>query len=383
MVHKTHTTNPNGYGQPVRFYKAVAITFLCLTLGLLAVIVFMSAKRAEITIVTRADSVDVNFPVEIRGATTDAPVKGSATSTIITFEKTFQPNGLKKTTTSGSSVGMATLFNDSATAQPLVATTRLLSPTGILYRLKKGVTVPVKGKISAEIYPDKSDESSTINAPTDFNIPGLAAARQKEVYAKSEQSLSGVREVGVISDTDLKQATDAFVEALKEKATEMATSQFTGQKAFGFVSQYTTDSDKKIGTEADSFSLKGKATIVMVSYKPEDLNQYAGTMLSKKIVGSSDVLQSTNGEPVVSFDSYDMTKNSATLKVSYTGTVNLDPNSRQLQKSVFFGKNEDEVRRYVMSLDHVQSVGMNFKPLWNHTVPQVADHVTVMVKQVE
>ncbi len=382
MVHKTHTTGPGGYGQPIRFYKAVAITFLCLTLGLLAVIVFMSAKRADITIITRSDAVDVNFSVMVGAGAPDSPVKGTASSTVITLEKIFKPSGVKKVET-GSATGVVTLYNTSAIAQPLVATTRLLSPNEVLYRLKKGVTVPSNGSIEAEVYPDKIDESSSITKPTTFTIPGLSSARQKEVYAKSTQSLSGTREVGIISESDIKQAREVFIEALKDKAKELAALQFPTQKSFGFIAQYTSEPDKTIGAETDSFVFTGKATVVLVAYKPEDLNQYAAQMLSQKILGNNENLQSTNGEPVVSFDSLDSVKNIATLKVSHTGTVNLDPNSRQLQKSLFFGKSEDEVRRYVMSLDHVQSVEMKFKPLWNHTVPQVADHVTVVVKQVE
>lgn len=383
MVHKTHTTSPNGYGQPVRFYKAVAITFLCLTLGLLAVIVFMSSKRAEITIITRSDSVDVNFPLTLGVGAVDAPIKGTASSTVIAFEKTFQPSGVKQVT-NPAKTGVVTLFNDSATAQPLVATTRLLSPNGILYRLKKGVTVPAKGTVLTEVYPDKSDDSSAISEPTSFTIPGLSASRQKEVYAKSDTPLSGISQVGAVSEDDIKRATDAYIEALKDRAKELATNQSAGaHKAVGFVAQYTADPDKAIGTQTDSFAIKGKATIVLVSYQPNDLQQYSSRMLSQKIIDNNESLQSTNGEPAVSFDSYDPQKNTVTLKVSHTGTVNLDPNSPRLQKSVFFGKNEDEVRRYVMSLDHVQSVEMKFKPLWNHTVPQVADHVTVMIKQVE
>lgn len=383
MVHKIHTTSPNGYGQPVRFYKAVAITFLCLTLGLLAIIVFMSAKRAEITVITRSDSVDVNFPLTLGTGASDAPIKGMASSTVISFEKSFQPAGVKQVT-NPTKTGMVTLFNDSATAQPLVATTRLLSPKGILYRLKKGVTVPAKGTILTEVYPDKSDDSSAISEPSSFTIPGLSTSRQKEVYAKSDTPLTGISQVAVISEDDLKRATDVYVEALKDRAKELAMANQSGaSKAFGFVAQYTADPDKTIGTQTDSFMIKGKATIVIVSYQPEDLHQYASKMLSQKIIDNNESLQSTNGDPTVSFDSYNQLKNTVTLKVSYTGTVNLDPNSPRLQKSVFFGKSEDEARRYIMSLDHVQSVEMKFKPLWNHTVPQVADHVTVLVKQVE
>ncbi len=63
--------------------------------------------------------------------------------------------------------------------------------------------------------------------------------------------------------------------------------------------------------------------------------------------------------------------------------MSLDPNSKDLQRMVFYGKNEEEVRRYVLSLDHVSGVEVKFKPIWNKSVPYVADHVNIVVRQVE
>lgn len=379
MVHTTRATAA-GYGQPVRFYKGVAITFLCLTLGLLALIAFMSAKRVDITIVTKADSVDVSVPVEI-GTNSEGAIKGSVSSTIILFEKSFSPR--TTTSTKTASAGSVTLYNDSGVEQPLVATTRLLTNSGVLYRLKKGVTVAANGKIVAEVYPDKRDSSSDIG-PSSFTIPGLSVSRQKEVYAKSTVQLTGTgtQQVGVITEDDIKLGTAAFVEALKSKASDLAKAKFSDGKGVGYLAQYTADTKAKIGDTVDSFTISGKATVVLANFNTADLTQLATTMLNKKIVDNNDILQSSSSEPSVAFDSFDQVKNVLTLKVTQTGTVNLDPNSPKLQKQVFFGKTEDEVRRYVMSLDHVQSVEMKFKPLWNHTVPQVADHVTVLVTQV-
>lgn len=381
MVHTTRATGPTGYGQPVRFYKAVAITFLCLTVGLLALIAFMSAKRADITIITKADSVDVSVSVEV-GTTTEGAIKGSVTSTVTVFEKSFTPR--TTTTTQTATAGSVTVYNDSGVEQPLVVTTRLLTGSGILYRLKKGVTVPANGKVTAEVYPDKSDASSDIG-PGSFTIPGLSESRQKEVYAKSTTQLSGTgtQQVGIVSEDDIKSAKAAFVEALKSKANDFAKTKFPDGKAVGYVAQYNADSNAKVGATVDSFTISGKATLVLANFKPEDLSQLATAMLNKKIVDNNDVLQSSSAEPSVAFDSYDSVKNILTLKVTQSGTVNLDPNSPKLQKQIFFGKTEDEVRRYMMSLDHVERVEMNFKPLWNHTVPQVADHVKITVKQVE
>ena len=385
MVHTTRTTNPAGYGQPVRFYKAVAITFLVLTLGLLGMIAFMSAKRTDITIVTKAEPVDVSFPVEI-GTAADGAVAGAVSSTIITFEQSFTPRTTTTTASGPANVGgTVTLINDSDTDQPLVATTRLLAPNNVLYRMSKGVTVPAKGTTVVEVYADKKEAANNLNSPVQFTIPGLAEARQKEVYAKSTSKLTatGERQVGIVTTEDISSAMASFNEALKEKAKTLAQAKFPGTEAVGYVAQSTPEASAKIGDTVDSFKVFGKATLVLASFKSQDLAGSATAMLNRKIVDNNDVLESASSQPSVTFENFDAAKNALTLRVTQTGTVNLDQNSTKLQKQVFFGKSEEEVRRYVMSIDHVESVEMKFRPLWNKTVPQVADHVKITIKQVE
>lgn len=385
MVHTTRTTNPAGYGQPVRFYKAVAITFLVLTLGLLAMIAFMSAKRTDITIVTKAEPVDVSFPVEI-GTAADGAIAGAVSSTIITFEQSFTPRTTTTTASGPANVGgTVTLINDSDTDQPLVATTRLLAPNNVLYRMSKSATVPAKGTSVVEVYADKKEAASNLTGPIQFTIPGLAETRQKEVYAKSTGKLTatGERQVGIVTTEDISSAMASFNEALKEKAKTLAQAKFPGTEAVGYVAQSTPEASAKIGDTVDSFKVSGKATLVLASFKSQDLTGSATAMLNRKIVDNNDVLESASSQPSVTFENFDVTKNALTLRVTQTGTVNLDQNSTKLQKQVFFGKSEEEVRRYVMSIDHVESVEMKFRPLWNKTVPQVADHVKITIKQVE
>jgi len=381
MVHTTRAT-PSGYGQPVRFYKGVAITFLVLTIGLLGMIAFMSAKRADIKIITKPEAVDVSFVLPV-GGSTEGAIPGAVTSTVITLEKTFTPKNT--TTTAGAATGgVVTLYNDSTTSQSLVATTRVLSTSNILYRLRNATTVPANGKVTVDVYPDKSGTESNL-APTDFTIPGLSAERQKEVYGKSTSNLSGTgdRKVGVITDEDLKNAATQMSELLKEQATTLAKQRFNNPLATGYVVQFTTENGAKIGDLVDTFVLKGKATVALADFKVEDVNRTATEMLNKKVIDNSEVLQTAAATPTIVFDSYDATKGTLSLKVTHTGTVNLDPNGAILQKTVFFGKSEEEVRRYLMSLDHVEGVEFKFKPLWNSTVPQVADHVKITLTQVE
>jgi hypothetical protein len=280
-------------------------------------------------------------------------------------------------------MGVATLFNDSGVSQPLVATTRLLTADGILFRLKKGVTVPAHGKIDTEVYADKSGKGSEIG-PSKFIIPGLSVARQKVVYAESiAPMVGGLKTLGVVGSEDIKEAeTEMGVELEKAGQEKLVVLHPDLAGAYKVISS-DIKSDKEAGTEAEGFTVSGKAVVVGVFYNKTELTNTLKQELQKKVVGDAEILTTKDAEPQVSLDEYNAETGRAVVKAAGTGLVELNPESSQLQKMIFFGKTRDEVRRYLLSLDHVNGVEIRFSPAWMHTVPHVAEHVNVVVKKVE
>jgi len=102
-----------------------------------------------------------------------------------------------------------------------------------------------------------------------------------------------------------------------------------------------------------------------------------------RAIDDAEIIYPSEEPPAVLLSEYDLDKGTANLDVTYTGVATLNPESKQLQKLMFFGKTKDELRRYLLSLDHVYGVEVNLRPLWTQTVPHVADHINVVVKKVE
>ena len=368
--------------QPVRFYKFIALGFLCVTLILLGTIIFISSKRATITVITKSEPIEVSDTVVIDPVNKDAVIPGFVTSTMIEQEKVFSPEGTK--TEDAPAVGIVTLANDSDQPQSLIATTRVLSKTGVLFRLKDAVTVPAKGSVKASVYADVKGASGNIN-PTTFTIPGLREDKQKVVYAKSDAPMSGgVRTFGVVGQEDIVKAQKVLLEEVKTKGSETL-STVAPEKMTGIfdVIQYTFDEVKEVGQEVDSFTLHIHATIVGVWYDTAKAGAFATDMLNKRVVDNSEILSSSEPAPSISLESYDLGTGTAKLTISHRGLVNIDENSKELEKTMFFGKTEDEVKRYVMSLKHVEGVEMSFKPLWNRSVPHVANNVEIIIREVK
>ena len=89
----------------------------------------------------------------------------------------------------GRAGGMVTIINTTSRAQPLVATTRLLSSNGILFRITKSVVVPARGQVRVAAAADAIGAAGDIE-PTRWTIPGLSRVLQQLIYAESRSAMT-------------------------------------------------------------------------------------------------------------------------------------------------------------------------------------------------
>lgn len=378
MTPYRHETLPEG--QPVRFYKIVAVTFLILTVILLGVIIFSSSKKAVITVTTKQDPVEVNFAVEVNSPEAENKIEGKIVTTTVELFKTYQPTETKELLTGAE--GTMILHNDGSTDQALVATTRLKTSGGAIYRMKNKAMVPANGQVKVEVY---FDEKNTVTSTGvgKLTIPGLNEDRQKIIYATNDTPITGTKKIGVVSEDDLKKANKDLTDEMGLKAKDDLTSGNAGLVSVFKITDQTITTTAKLGEEADQFTLKGRAMIVAVLYKQDEVDVMAKKELAKQIINDAEILQTGDNSATVTLAEFDSIKMSAKLNVYYNGVVTLNAESKQLAKESFFGKSEQEVRRYLLSLDHVKGVEMNFSPAWTRTIPSLADHVSVVVKTTE
>ncbi len=368
--------------QPVRLYKVVALSFLFLTLALLSIILFMSSKRATITIVTKDDVIEVRSLVQVADKGNDKNIiSGVVTSTRFTFSKEFQPTGSREEP--GVAGGKVMLHNEGSLDQPLVATTRLLTPDGVLFRLKQRVTVPANGIIEADVYADQAGPLGNIGPVDHFTIPGLNAEKQKVIYGSSDASMSsGVKKVDIVTLEDVAKAEKEFFVFAEEEGKKLLLSSPDIAGVFE-IKQKNVASDVEQGIEVNAFTITGTVEVIGILYDGRELQERAEKEMMKRLVDESEIIQKIIGDPIVTISQYDLEKGTATLEIVSSGTISINPETNELQKSVFFGKNKDEIRRYLLSLDHVYQVEVKFTPMWVRTVPYVPEHVTIIVRKVE
>ena len=370
------------YDQPVRVYKLIAITFLLITAVLFGVILFLSSKRAVITIESDTSPVETKTSIMVSESPSAAQVPGTVVTVSTSLSQSFSPTGNKEE--EGTSEGTVTITNETSAARTLIATTRLLSPDGVLFRLKDRVSVPANGTVDAEVYADEPGEASDIG-PTTFTIPGLNESSQKVIYAESSQAMrGGVRTIGVLSSSDVKTAEATLKEALLEqaKAELLADAPMNTGSVFKEL-ESTFSSDVEIGEEVSEFTLTGTMTMAGVFYNQEAVTKQAGEMLVSRAVDDNEIIEPSGRAPSVVLESIDVERGIATIEVFVDGTASLNVASEALAKETFFGMSKDEVRRHLLKLDHVRGVEVEFTPAWTLSVPSVPEHVRVIVKSVE
>lgn len=302
----------------------------------------MTSKKATITVVAKADQRIVSLVAKVaKQPDGKDTITGLASSTVFTWSEHFQPTGNK--TTTGVAKGTAVIYNKSNSSQTLVATTRLLTAQGILFRLAERAIVPANGQVTVPVYADQPGSTSDID-PTQFTIPGLSPDRQKQVYAQSTEPMrGGVATIGVLSDSDLKAAQQIYAQKAQAAFAKTLPSTVPGKHLIMALSNQNVVSNHQIGEEVSEFVLNGTSTIIAVTYDAEQLTQLLDRTITDKIDPTIEKVVSSDAEPHIALASYDAKTGTAELTVEHNLLVTLDANVETLSPQHFVGKRKDEI----------------------------------------
>lgn len=366
----------------VNFYRTVATSFLLLTAILLGVVVFFTSKKAEITVIAKEDERPLSFVFNVGSSENDKiSIPGKVATVASRGEETYFPTSSK--TKEGAAKGEVIIYNKSNISQPLVKTTRLLTPQGVLFRLSAGVTVPANGQITASVYADQPGGGGDI-LPSQFTIPGLSEAKRKLIYAESLAPMSGgLLKVGVLTEGDIKAAEADYKEKIKQNFKANSADSDTYNQRIISVNSSNIVSNHRAGDEVSEFMLSGDNQVTIVFYNQNDLMDLIEKEASKKIDLTAEKILSVKNTPTLSILSADTKNGVAEISVNENAVVTLDANAEKLSAQNFAGKTKDEIERYVLGLSHVSAVEIKFSPSWMRTAPSVVDKIKVVVKNVQ
>lgn len=372
---------------PFGAYKKIALTFIILAIGVLGLVAYFAAVRLDITVVPKVKAVtgQASFMIYDRPQDYTIPtggILGMVREMEVQYTGNFPASG---TEVLGAEVaGTVTIVNNYTKDQPLVATTRLLTSSNQLLRLKDSVVVPAGGSVQADVYGDSVDPSFTL-ADTKLTIPGLWAGLQDKIYAEAQAGAVTYKEKNKITVTqaDLDKAIEAAKQALVEKAATDIESAYAsyderlyqiddGSTAFSF--------DSKVGDEKKEFSITMSSKLAVVAFKKDALSGLNQTALDSVLDQGEKLVDDSANAPSFKILSADTKDNVAQAELTVGGAATPDLSKDIIDRSKLVGLTREQLESYLSGLDTIESYQLYFHPSFFEIAPQLVDRITITTK---
>ncbi len=371
---KRQTINP-----PLNIYKKIALSFIILTLILIGLIFYFTLSYAYINVYPNKQEIttDFNFIVVEDPAAENIEegiFNGKIVNQTLEGEKNFMTTGTKQKV--GDIVGKVKLINNLSRDQVLVATTRLLTPEGILFRLKNRVNIPAGDSIEADVYAD--DPSKPLaKADTKFAIPGLSATLQEFVYAEADQDFVADGEmVSAISQEELDQAVESFSEELAQQIF----AEDDSNKAKILTKEIIErEISNEVGDEVSEYMVNLTVKVIGIIFDEKPVQIFAEKVLEGAVSLDKEIVATNSDNLIYEIEKYDLDNKLAQIKTNIAGVVIISEDSEILDKDKLAKLNFDEMKAYLENFDEIEKVEIGFFPSWLKKVPYFQDHIIVRI----
>ncbi len=387
------------HGDGIKFSRRVTVGILAAAVVVLGVVVYLTTGNAAIAIVPIASNLDEQLSVQA------SDVFSSVDSTfnklpgqLITITKTATRSESATGTRDVASKarGTMTVSNEySSTPQTLIATTRFVTASGLVFRTLQSVTVPgstvskgkpVAGTVQVDVIADKPGPAYNVSAGK-FTIAAFQekgdTERAAKIYGTSSAAMSGGASgpSKVVTQADYDKAKADAIADLKQQIADAVAQQSSELRVIDNIepSPNNITATARPDDAADNVSVTATATLTTIAFRQSDLDQLLRDAILKKDhrVVVPDQLQ-------VSFD--DVAFNADTGILSFVAAVNgpaYTPVDIDAVKTAIRGKANAQVRDYLAHQDNIATATLSLSPFWVTGVPNVDSRITVDVNYVQ
>jgi hypothetical protein len=313
-------------------------------------------------------------------------VLGVSVAASDTLERSFPVTTSAGVKTLGRAVAKVKIESAMAAPQTLIVKTRLVTPTGVQFRLKQAVTVPAHGSVETEAVADEAGATGLVGLAT-FTIPGLRAETRKlftvtavaEPVAEEETAVAG--DTG-IPDSDLQVASSVLKDELQKKLTEAmreaakAAGVENGAEIVNF-QEVTPTATRVAGSTDFTVTLRQKGTGVF--YDQQGFAAAVMTHLKRELPAEREVRNLDEKTMTVTVEKTEASGN-ATVRVRVTAEAALTAASPALSCQKLVGIKRDAAIQYLQALDGVNSADIIISPVWASRMPSVPGRIELEVR---
>jgi hypothetical protein len=375
--------------------RLISLVIFTGVLGIMGYIGFFALPRAEISIERK--KADWSFAGTVVASTKVTEVSDEAL-TIPAQIFTISKNGVYSFPASGSEIverkasGKVTIYNAySSDPQPLVKNTRFVTPSGKVYRIVSGVTVPGAKISEGKIQPSSVETDIVADAPGDsYNtgpvakllIPGFQGSPKYDgFYGEFKTNISGgfIGEMKVPTKEDIKKAKEEVTAkvdtALKASIVVTVPPEF---KIVENAISYTTTQDgvTSDANEKGEFSYGVVMEAKVPSFKESDLILLMEEKFKEENADSYDLILNNlvySSNPTANFSSG---KISIPIEFSGTWARSFDA---EVFRSEISGVSEESLKSAIFAIPGALSAKADLWPFWITRVPKNLDKIKINI----
>jgi hypothetical protein len=370
-----------------RIYKRLAVVFSVLVLVVLVGVLYFTMVKASIAIALNEQTVKDQMTVAVYDRPQDFALPAKSVHGLV---KTVKAEQSKLYQVAGREVigeevvGQITLYNKYTKSQPLVASTRLLSASGKLYRLKNSVTVPAGGEIKVDIYADEAKQESVVSGSELFTVPGLWEGLQDKIYGQSaEGSIKYQQKLRrIIAQEDIDKALADLKQVLRDKVKADIDNAYNDYDYKFYhldegTLKYTVSG--KIGEEKDQLPVAMSATVEVIAFSSEQAQELARLSSVAKLPASQDLLKIDTNSLRYELVKFDPNMVMAEVSMDYEIRARANNKNEIVDKNKIVGLSEDQLKQYLINIKDIKTYNIEFYPSFIRQVPRLTDRIEVKV----
>lgn len=364
-------------------YRRISTLFVVLTLGMLCFAAYIIFSKATVVVLSEPTDVSGEIIVDIAREPVAGEVPGMVYQHEASLSRTFSATSVVTVETHAE--GTVRIISSLYRAQTLIPSTRLVTPDGILFRLKDRVVVPALGSVEAAVFADAPGVGSAVGDAT-FTIPGLNEDTRRFFEVETVDPIEGGSlDVRMVTDTDLENAEGVLTQEIKDEMMAMFREKVRtdGVPMDGEMISFElleSDSSEEPGSEAEEFTLNVNVRGTAVFYSTEGFIRELGVALQDRLPFDKKLKQVNSEGMEVRLEKADIIGERANLRVAANGSATISPDAPLLDPEKITGVTIAAAVEYLQAVDGVSSASIDVSPFWAGRLPDVADNITIEVR---
>jgi len=349
-------------------YRKVIKLIILISLLLIVAIIFFEAGKATVVVKIKSQQRDVNFATPVTEEGTNNTLKGRILlSAEIEKSKKFTTPQTEVTEKKAS--GEVTIYNHYSVNQQLVATTRLLTSDGLLFRITESVNVPAGGEIKVMARADQEGDQYLIG-PAKFTIPGLWIGLQDKIYAESKGPMTYQKTNKYqVTQEIYDQAKEELINEIKKEALTNFQKDLKENETIKEDAQAIEIAEEKssveLFNEAKEFEITIKAKVKTLAFNENELRQLIVNELASTLQ-PGDKVEFENPQMTLKIELYPEEKENIAV---ITGQYQVKILNSDIDLNKIKGLSKDEAKKILQDLPNVESAQVNLWPFWVTKVP--------------